>query len=581
MRPAVLLGLQLSAAPPGEMIERVRTASSRSSVTALRGVARNRAIRRMEIAWSAGIAADWAYLVILLVVVYDQGGALAVGLLGAIRVIPGILAAPFATTLVERYRGDRVLTSINVVRALGVGATAAVIGGGAPIPMVYVLAATVAGAGALVRPIQNALLPGLAQTPDELLAANVASSTGEGIGTFAGPLVASALVTWTDPTVATLVVAGIFAGGAAAAAGIGFERETDARGGLGETRTSRVRVREAPRTMLRYPGPLLLIGDFVAQTFVRGLLITLLVVAAIELLHMGDAGVGVLNAAIGLGGLVGAVAALGLVAGGKLTSVFGLALMGWGLPLAFIGVLPLVGLALVALFVTGVSNALLDVSGFTLVQRGVRNEDRVLVFAVFEALLGVGLFLGSLVAPALVAVAGARGGLVVAGAILPLLAVLTVRPIERRTPEGSLTQDLLRLFRGNPLFAPLPLTALDRLAESATRVSFSAGAVLMEQGERGEWYLLVADGELEVRDEEHQLGTVRAGEGVGEIALLRRAPRMASVVARTDVTGYAIDAPTFLSALAGPSATAAAEEVAEARLALSEDVRRAAAGRTP
>ena len=129
-------------------------------------------------------------------------------------------------------------------------------------------------------------------------------------------------------------------------------------------------------------------------------------------------------------------------------------------------------IALSALFLTGISNALLDISGFTLIQRGVSNEDRMTVFAVFEGLLGVGLLTGSLLAPAIIAAFGARGGFVVAGAILPLLAVATARPILRLFAGRALARrDSIELLRRNPLFAPLPLTALDRLAESLVPTS--------------------------------------------------------------------------------------------------------------
>ena len=168
--------------------------SERAAASAVREVLRNRAIRRIEAAWMLGVAADWAFLVVLLVVAYDEGGTLAVGILGAVRVLPAIVAAPFASALVERFRGDRVLTSINVVRCGGALTTALVLALGPPIEVTYVLAAVVAGAGALVRPIQLALLPGLARTPGELVAANVASSMGEGMGTFLGPLLAGVLV---------------------------------------------------------------------------------------------------------------------------------------------------------------------------------------------------------------------------------------------------------------------------------------------------------------------------------------------------------------------------------------------------
>jgi hypothetical protein len=540
------------------------------AAAALRDVMRNPSIRRIELSWTTGTAADWAFLVVLLVFVYDASGTLAVGILGAARIVPAILTAPFAPTLVERYRGDRVLTAINVVRCAGAVLTAVVIGVHVPIEFVYVLAAVVAGAGALVRPIQSALLPALAQTPRELVAANVASSMGEGIGTFVGPLLASVIVAGTSSVAASLLVAVTFAGAAAAVTGIRFERAADARGGVGGDRAKGFRFADALRVVRRYPGATVVAGDFVAQTFVRGLLITLIVVSSIELLGLGEAGVGLLNAALGLGGITGALGALGIGGGARLARVFTIALAAWGLPLMLIGAWPAAGLALVALFVTGVSNAVLDVSGFTLVQRGVRNEDRVTMFGVMEGSFGVGLLVGSLAGPALVALLGTRGSLVVAGAILPILSLITWRPIAKRTRRSPLVEAQMALLRRNPLFAPLPLTALDRLAESLVPVSYEESEVVLQQGDPGDVYVLIEDGEVDVSADGRFLGTCGPGDGAGEIALLQRVPRTATVVARTHVEGYAIDAAAFLAAVSGPAAAAAAEAVASRRLARSQ-----------
>jgi predicted MFS family arabinose efflux permease len=551
----------------------VKGLAATTAAHALRDVLRNRSIRRIEIAWTAGTAADWALLVVLLVVAYDAGGALAAGVLGAVRVLPGIVAAPFATTLVERYRGDRVLSVINVVRAAGALATAVVVASDLPVELTYALAAVVAGAGSLVRPIQTALLPAFARTPNELVAANVASSTGEGIGTFLGPLLAGLLVAWTGSTTASIVVAAGFATAAAAATGIRFEHAADARGGVGIDRASRLRLADVPRVLRRYPGAAVLMGNFVAQIFVRGLLVTLIVVAALELLELGETGVGLLNAAIGLGGLVGALGALRLGGGKRLGTICVVALACWGLPLVLIGAWPVAALALAAFFVVGVSNAVLDISGFTLIQRGVRNEDRMTVFGVFEGLLGVGAFAGSLLGPALIALVGSRSAFVLAGAILPVLAIATWRPIVRGAERTALGADRLELLRRNALFAPLPLTALDRLAESMVARSYDAGDVLMRKGETGEDYILIAEGEVEVTDDGRLLGVCGAGDGVGEIALLHRVPRTATVTAcSSPVTGYSIDADAFLAAVAGPSAAAMAAAVASSRLKASREL---------
>jgi Cyclic nucleotide-binding domain len=432
----------------------------------------------------------------------------------------------------------------------------------------FLLAAIVAGVGSLVRPIQTALFPALARTPGELVAANVAASTGEGLGTFVGPLLAGVLVAWTGSVPASVLVAAGFAAAAAAVTGVQFEREADARGGGGH-RGAVFPLGQMAGVLRRYPGPALVVFDFAAQVFVRGLLLTLIVVASIELLGMGDTGVGLLNAVLGLGGLAGALGGLGLVGARGLNRTFTFALVGWGVPLIFIAVGPAAVVAVGALLITGVSNAVLDVSGYTLMQRGVRNEDRVTIFAAFELLVAVAMLLGSLAAPVLIAILGIRAGFAVAGAILPLLAIATARGIGRHSPAGALTAELTHLFRSNRLLAPLPLTVLDRLAESLAPRSFEPGDIVMQKGEPGDHYLLIASGTVEILDGERTLRTCGRGEGVGEIALLRTVPRTATVVAQTHVDTYAIDAATFLSAIAGPAATAAAESVVTERLAHS------------
>jgi MFS family permease len=540
---------------------------STTALTAVGDVLRNGAIRRIEIAWTAGVAADGAFLVVLLVVAYESGGALAAGILGAVRVVPSIVSAPFAPSLVLRFRGDRVLAAINVVRSIGAIATAAIVATDLPTELTFVLAAVVAGAGSLVRPIQTALLPAFARSPRELVAANVASSMGEGLGTFVGPLLAGILLATTGSVSASILVAGIFASAAAALTGIRFERSADARGGVAVESKKLTRISEAPAVLRRYPTALLVTTDFAVQSMVRGLLFTLIVVGSIELLGMGDGGVGLLTAAIGFGGFAGALGALGLNGGSGLGRVFIFALASWGFPLILIGAVPAPVVAIAALFAVGTSNAVLDVSGFTLLQRGVRDDDRFTVFSASESLWASGVLVGSLLAPALIALLGPRGAFLAAGAILPLLAILTRHRVVRGSQVPADAQAHLALLRRNVLFAPLPLTALDRLAENLSPVSFAPGEVVMREGDPGDHYLLIADGEVDVSSRGRYLQTCGAGDGVGEIALLRQVPRTATVVAKTRVTGFAIDAPTFLTSVAGPTAAAAAEAVTSSRLA--------------
>ena len=219
---------------------------------------------------------------------------------------------------------------------------------------------------------------------------------------------------------------------------------------------------------------------FLSQTIVRGLLITLIVVTSLELLGLGDAGIGWLNAAIGLGGLAGAIAAASLTGRVRLSRLFAVSLFFWGLPIAVMGALPVAVVALGAMFVTGLSNAALDVSGITVLQRSFPARERFAAFGLLEGSAGLGVALGGILAPVLLAVLGVRGALVVTGAVLPIVAVVTwprisrleVETLSRRTGFGC---------SDGCLFAPLNLSVLDRIA-GAMSADRPAGRALMREG---------------------------------------------------------------------------------------------------
>jgi MFS family permease len=134
--------------------------------------------------------------------------------------------------------------------------------------------------------------------------------------------------------------------------------------------------------------------------------------------------------------VLGAITAAGLSGRVPLSRVFAVSLAFWGLPIAVIGGWPLPLVALLALFVTGLSNASLDVAGFTILQRSLTLSERVPVFGLFEGGVGVAMALGGIAGPVLVGLFGARGALVVGGAILPLIAIATwprIRHVERES----------------------------------------------------------------------------------------------------------------------------------------------------
>jgi len=537
-----------------------------AGTNAIREVAGNPGIRRIESAWTIGIAADWAYVVVLLITAYTVGGPLGVGVLGVVRMVPPALVGPFADVPVARFGGDRALVAVNLVRAGSAAATAIVLVLGASPWLAFALAGVVAAASALVRPIQNALMPGLARSPSELIAANVTSSIGEGAGAFVGPLIGGTIVVGVSPAAACAVAAVTFLLAALVLAGLRFADASDARGGA-PAGGNGVAIPRAVRALRQNPDVALVFADFGGQVLVRGMLTTLIVVAAIELLDLGDSGVGLLNAAVGLGGLLGAIGAVGLTRIPRLAAAFAVALAFWGLPIAVIGAWPLVPLAIAGLLVTGISNALLDISGFTIMQRGIPPSERVPVFGLLEGMVALGVAVGGIVASVLIEAFGTRGALGIAGAILPILAVATWPRISELDRESMVPLQQAAVLHAIPLFAPLPLTAIDRLAAAARPVTFEPGDVLMRQGEPGDTYIAIESGTVAIDIDGRSVAGCGPGEGIGEIALLRRVPRTATATASTAVTGFALAGPDFLAAIAGPAAASAARSVVEERLA--------------
>jgi predicted transcriptional regulator with HTH domain len=211
----------------------------RGALASLRQALANDGIRRLGISWTLGVAADSALIVVMLVTVFNRGGPLAAGLLGAVRMVPAIAAGMLAGTMLERFRGDRFLVALGLVRAIAAGLTAFTIAtAGATMAdhqdtmvALFALAAIAAAAGAPVRPTQVTLMPAIARSPGELVAANTVWSTGEGLGAFGGPFIAGALMAAGLHSAAPAAAALAFLVTAVVAAGLRFEQAADASGG--------------------------------------------------------------------------------------------------------------------------------------------------------------------------------------------------------------------------------------------------------------------------------------------------------------------------------------------------------------
>jgi len=538
----------------------------RDSFRALREVFRNRALRQLQLAWAGSIIGSWAYAVALVVFAYDQGGASAVALVAVIRWVPAAVASPFASILGDRYPRVRVMLSADLLRASALVAMAACVVTDAPAAIVYLLASIAAVLATVFDPAQSALIPSLARTPEELTAANVSSSTIESLGYCIGPALGGILLTLTSVWVVFVVTAAAFLWSALMLAPLLRASEpplTHERPHLLEEASAGFRaIGSDPRLRL-------VIGLFGAQTLVNGAFGVLVAVSAFQLLDLGSGGVGYLQSAVGVGGLIGGAVALALVGHRRLATTFGIAVAGTGGPLLLLGVLPRTGAALIAFGLVGFANIICDVSGFTILQRGTPSEVLSRVFGVLHSLVYATIALGAVLAPPLIDAVGVRWTLVIVGSLLPVLSLLTHTSLTRLDADPG-DPHRLRLLQAIPIFSPLSPPVLERLAARLTPVQAQGGKEIIRRGDHGDRFYVVASGEVDVLVDGRP--TRREGEGsyFGEIALLRDVPRTATVLAATDVELFALDRDDFLPAVTGHSGSVqAAEAVIGSRLGMS------------
>jgi MFS family permease len=533
---------------------------------AMREAGRNRDLLRLELAWLGAIAGEFAYAVAISIYAYRADGATAVGLLWLARMIPAAFAAPVLSMLGDRFPRERVLLVGNLVRFLATGLSALAVWMDAPSAPVYLLAVVVAIASTAFWPAQAALLPAVARTPMELTAANTASSTLEGIGSFVGPALCAALLTLTSIELAFAATALSFLWAGLLTVRISAPRvERRPLGGLHRVGSE---LLAGVRTAMRDGRVALLVGVYTAWALVSGALNVLIVVAAIELLGIGEGGVGVLSAAIGVGGVIGALATFALAGTGRFGSLLALGMVVWSVPIALVGVWTEPVAAVCLLAVLGFGNVLLDASGLTLLQRVVPDEVLSRVLGLIEGLWVGGVGIGAALVPPLIAVVDIRGALVATGVLLPVIALAALRALRAIDAETVVPVEDVGLLQSIPLFSPLPPAAIERLAASLERLAVDEGAEIIREGEGGDRFYVLREGTVEVETDGRRVGAFGPGYFFGEIALLRDIPRTATVRAVTACRLASLDRGEFLRAVTGhaPSA-AAADEVVTARLA--------------
>ena len=526
------------------------------SLAAVREVVGNRNMRWLQLAGAFSVVGSWAYIVALAVYAYDAGGATAVGLVGFVRLLPSAIATPFAALLADRFPRVRVMVASDLTRATALALAAGAVFADLPAGVVYVLAAIAALAATPFEPAERALFPSLARSADELVAANAVASTVGSTAVLAGPALGGVVLAATSAGV-------VFAGTAATLVASAFSiSRIDVRGDpVAAAKTESVgRAAFAGFRAIALDARLrVLLGLYSVATIVVGILDVLVVPTALRLFDLGSSGVGYFFAVIGVGGVVGGAVAIVLSSRRRLGADFALGMILFGTPIALLGTAPPVVLALGLLVVLGIANTLVGVACTSLLQRTVPSDVLGRVFGVEGMVVTATVAVGSIVAPALIALLGVRGALVATGVAPPVAALALWRPLARIDAAAEPRGDELRALESVEMLSVLPASTLEALAAHVEAVDVAAGTEVVRRGDRGDRFFVIASGDVCVDvpgAEEKRLGR---GDYFGEIALLRDVHRTATVRATSAARLYAVDGDAFVAAVTGhpPSAEAA------------------------
>ncbi len=525
------------------------------SLASYRRVFANPALARLFIGEFVSSIGDWLYLVALFVVVYKSGASpLVLGIVGAARIVPYILLSVPAGIAADRYDRRLILITTDLARGVimfGLTALALVEG---PILAIVVLSLVAACFSAFFSPAIGSLIPNLVRDEQELGPANAAWSSLDNLAFIIGPAVAAILIGLGNIPIAFFLNGVTFLVVAAVLWHLPkVERRAEpkepASPGEAVPDAAVPSLREAVRPAMRSLSGLGIIN--LVDGFVSGGLAVLTVVIAFEVLGTGDSGTGWLNAAIGLGGLLGALLAGPITMGRRLEVPLAVGGVTLGVGIILVGQSSVLLAALAAMAVATAGMLLLEVVATTIFQREVPDSIRGRGIGAMDTLTVSAYALGAFLAPVLAAaldpvVVLLAFGVLMVGATLVGTLLVGQSSAAKADPAAD-------RFIGLPMFAGLSPASLEQAARHLERRRVPAGEVVVRQGDPADRFFFIVDGAFEVTQVKDPGGTPRflrslgPDDAFGEIGLLGRTPRTATVAASTDGTVLSLDGERFLA----------------------------------
>lgn len=523
---------------------------------------------------------SWAYNVALLAFVYGRTHSLEwVGAAGLARFVPQLLLSVYGGVIAERTERIRLMVGSDLLCALWQIGIAVVAAAAGPPALALVFAALTSACAVVYQPATAATIPSIVDE-DDLVAANALNGVIEQLVVIAGPAVGAVLLLAGSATLVFDVNAASFVLSAVIVSRIRTRSQpvdVTEGGSAGPVHQMMVGI----RTILSLSAARTLVAYCALVSFLYGADTVLFVGVSEHKLGLGPQGFGYLLAGLGVGGVLAAGGVNRLAGSRRLALVILGGALGYCLPIALLAVIHAPFVAFLVQVFRGGATLIVDVLAITALQRSAAPDQLARVFGVFFAFVLGAIALGTVITPVAVSTLGLDGGLfamALGPAALAFAGLPSLLAIDRETAKRA--QELepkVALLEEARIFEKASRPILERLAAAATEVRFAPGMPIVCEGDAADAVYVLAGGEVRVSADddgrEQTLAVLVAPSYFGEIGVLERIPRTATVTALTDCRCERIDGDELLEALTASPPSSSLMETAQRRLAVTNPAR--------
>ena len=525
-------------------------------------------------AFTTSVVGSWAYNVALAVWIFEETGSAGwVGAATICRFVPALLFSAYGGVIAERFERVRLMVVLDLA-AFGLMVVLAFeMAVQAPVAVAIATAALTSTIETAYEPAVAALTPQLVGERD-LGSANALRNTIDNVCVIAGPGLGAALLLVGPPWVAVAVNAGSFLVSAIALSRIRARStpvDVTEGGELGAFRQMLVGV----RAIASSSSAAALVTYSVIASLVFGVDTVLFVVLSRDVLGTGAAGYGYLLAGLGAGGVLAAGLVTRLDRLPRLGILIILGMAVYCLPtLLFLAVGdPVVAFVIQA--VRGAGTLVVDVLAITALQRSLPRDLLARVFGAFDALVLLAIVIGAFLTPIVIDSFGLDATLWIVGLGVPLACLLGWPVLQHMDREAAIRRAALAprlaLLNKCDLFASVSDGGVDQLAGAGREIEVEPGQNVVTEGDIADAFYVIIHGTFDVSAEGERPGIVELdelshGDYFGEIGLIERIPRTASVTAQTHGQLLHIDGSAFIEALTESAPSVALMDGASQRL---------------